>query len=378
MVDTKRAEAIGTDSGAQGAGMVHSDLLKKFDAVVTHLGGDPNALLAKDQIDPATLTNRHAVIPHRTFVRLLERAAAELSCPDFGMRLAAAQGGVKVLGALGYVMRNSRTVREAFRYCIEYVQVYSTAAQMYFEARPAEGTVFMRVETFVAKQPNHPQTHERALLLTQLSALNISSGRVRAREIWFTHEPLSPLSTYQDYFGCTVLFGQSMNGLLFADDGDLDIPNTDADPQVYELAADYIEHRLPATDALFAPRIRVIVERLLLAGNCTHNGVASILGMHPRALQRRLRAEGESFEAIKDGVRREIALQYLKQASIPLIRVARLLGYSETSALSRSCYRWFCASPRQLRVKYNTPSTAAGAASSVTSPGSVSDHPGPR
>jgi AraC-like DNA-binding protein len=86
-----------------------------------------------------------------------------------------------------------------------------------------------------------------------------------------------------------------------------------------------------------------------LAGNCTHNGVASMLGMHPRALQRRLRAEGESFEAIKDSVRREIALRYLKQSSLPLIRVARLLGYSETSALSRSCYRWFSASPRQLR-----------------------------
>ena len=74
-----------------------------------------------------------------------------------------------------------------------------------------------------------------------------------------------------------------------------------------------------------------------------------MLGIHPRALQRRLRAEGESFEAIKDGVRREIALRYLKDASIPLIRVAKMLGYSETSALSRSCYRWFSASPRQVR-----------------------------
>jgi AraC-like DNA-binding protein len=350
MFDAKRLEVAGTDPGAHegGAAVVHSDLLRKFEEVVTQLGGNPAALLSKDQIEPATLSNRHAVIPHRTFVRLLERAAVELSCPDFGLRLAAAQGGVKVLGALGYVMGNSATVREAFRYCIEYVQVYSTLAQMRFQERPAEGSVFLHIETFVTKRPNYPQTHERAVLLTQLSALNISNGQVRGREIWFTHEPLSPLSTYQDYFGCTVRFGQSMNGVLFAD-SDLDIPNPKADPQVYELAANYIEQRLPATDSLFGPRIRLIVERLLLAGNCTHNGVASMLGMHPRALQRRLRAEGESFEAIKDSVRREIALRYLKQSSLPLIRVARLLGYSETSALSRSCYRWFSASPRQLR-----------------------------
>jgi AraC-like DNA-binding protein len=328
--------------------MVHVGLLHRFNEVVSQLGGDPNALLLKSQVEPAALQNRHAVIPHRTFVRLLERSAAELSCPDFGLRLAAAQGGVKVLGPLGYVMRNSKTVRDALCYCIEYVRAYSTAAQTCFEESPMEGAVLLRHESFLAKQHYHPQTHERALLLTQLSVINISNGQVRAREIWLTHDALSPLSTYGEYFGCVVRFGRSMNGLLFAD-SDLDMPIPKADPQVYELATNYIEHRLPATDSLFGPRIRLIVEKLLLAGNCTHSSVASMMGMHPRALQRRLRAEGESFEAIKDSVRREVALRYLRESSIPLIRVAKMLGYSETSALSRSCYRWFAASPRQLR-----------------------------
>jgi AraC-like DNA-binding protein len=328
--------------------MVRVDVLHKFPEIVAQLGGDANALLSKAQIEPAALGNRHAVIPHHTYGRLLERAAVELGCPDFGMRLAAAQGGVKVLGPLGYVMRSSRTVREAFRYAVEHIQFYSTAVLMCFEKSRVEGAAFLRVEFHLARAPKHPQTLERGLLLTQLSALNISSGQVRAREVWFTHEPLSPLSTYRQYFGAEVRFGQPMSGLVFVD-GELDIPNPKADPQVYELAANFIEHRFPATDSIFTPRIRMIVERLLLEGNCTHSGVASMLGMHPRALQRRLRAEGESFEAIKDGVRREIALRYLKESSIPLIRVAKMLGYSETSALSRSCYRWFSASPRQVR-----------------------------
>jgi AraC-like DNA-binding protein len=338
------------DSGTQesGTAMVHVGLLQQFREVVTQLGGDPGALLLKSQIDPAALDNRHAVIPQRTFVRLLERAAAELSCPDFGMRLAAAQGGVKAIGPIGYVMRNSRTVRDAYQYCIEYVQAYSTAAAMSFESSEIEGSVFLQLETFLGKPSNHPQTHERALLLTQLIALTISGGQARAREVWFTHKPLSPLSTYRRHFGCPARFGQKMNGLLFTN-GDLDVANPNADQQVYELATNYIEQRLPPSDAVFGPRIRTIVERLLLEGNCTHSSVASMLGVHPRALQRRLRAEGESFEAIKDSVRREIALRYLKEPSIPLIRVARMLGYSETSALSRSCYRWFSASPRQLR-----------------------------
>ena len=74
-----------------------------------------------------------------------------------------------------------------------------------------------------------------------------------------------------------------------------------------------------------------------------------MLGLHPRTLQRRLREEGECFESLKDSVRRDVALQYLIQPDVPLSRVAELLGYSEASVLSRSCARWFSATPKQLR-----------------------------
>jgi AraC-like DNA-binding protein len=73
--------------------------------------------------------------------------------------------------------------------------------------------------------------------------------------------------------------------------------------------------------------------------------------MHPRTLQRRLREEGHSFESLKDALRRDITLQFLKRKRMPLIHVAEALGYSEVSTLSRSCYRWFSVSPRQLRAQ---------------------------
>ena len=92
--------------------------------------------------------------------------------------------------------------------------------------------------------------------------------------------------------------------------------------------------------------------------------VASVVGLHPRTLQRRLREEGTTFEEIKDGVRRDVALRCLRQRHIPLIRVAEILGYSETSVLSRSCYRWFARSPRQLRNQMETDSSESEALAS--------------
>ena len=345
---THKPAAPAPGESDSGPAMVRVDTLRKFPEVVTRLGGDPNSLLAKAQIDPAILRNRHAVVPYRSVVHLLERAAQELNCPDFGMRLAVAQGALKVLGPLEFAMRNSRTLREAFHYFAKHRHVYSTASHADFAPSPLPGTVALRVQVLLARLPAHAQTVERTVLLCHLAALEITHGQVRSREVWLTHEPLSPLATYRDYFGAEVRFGQEMNALIFADsDADLLIPNVDT--QLYELTTDFIANRFPSPDAVLSTRVRTIVERLLLEGDCTNSGVGSMLGMHPRTLQRRLRAEGESFESIKDGVRRDLALKYLKQSTIPLIRVAKLLGYSETSALSRSCYRWFAASPRQLR-----------------------------
>jgi AraC-like DNA-binding protein len=96
-------------------------------------------------------------------------------------------------------------------------------------------------------------------------------------------------------------------------------------------------------------RVRVLITQHLVEGNCTCKHVAAALGLHPRTLQRRLRQESESFEAIKDSVRRDVALRYLQQPDISLVQVTEMLGYSETSVLSRSCLRWFSASPRRLR-----------------------------
>jgi len=327
--------------------MVRVEALRKYVEFVAQLGGDPHALLAKAQIDPAALLNRHAVIPYRAFVHLLERTAVDLACPDFGMRLAAVQDGAKVLGPLDVAMRNSTTLGAAFRYCAEHVRVYSTASGVFLEE--GEGGVFLRCEILAAKLPPHPQTVEHGLMLTQHAARQLSGGQVQAREIWFTHQPVSPMGTYRANFGAMVKFGQAANGAWF-DPRDFEVAVPDSDPQLYELATHFIEQRFPASEPGLGPRVRAIVERLLPAGACTYGGVAAELGMHPRTLQRRLRAEGESFEAIKDGVRRDVALRCLRQPEIPLIRVAEMLGYSETSVLSRSCYRWFSASPRQIRA----------------------------
>lgn len=338
-----------------GTATVRTESLRGFKDLVTSLGGDSVALLEQAGIDPSFSERGRGEVRYAQMVDLFEAAANQLKCPDFGMRLAAmqaAQGATKVLGPLDVAMRNSPTLGDAYRYCAEHLHVYSSATQICFEKLADDSRVFMLFEIMLMGGTHQRQAVEQALALTQHGIHAISGGQARAREVWFTHEPAAPLATYRANFNATVRFGQSMNGLLF-DEQDFALPLPDTDPQLYEMATSFIDHRFPSSAMPLRTRVRINIARLLVEGNCTQEHVAAALGLHPRTLQRRLREEGESFEAIKDSVRRDVALRYLQQPDVSLVRVTEILGYSETSVLSRSCLRWFCASPRELRNGLN-------------------------
>lgn len=329
--------------------MVRVDVLRNFSNVVTRLGGEPDALLSDASIDPAILANRHAVIPHLSLVKLLRQSSIELSRPDFGMRLAAAQEVDEVLGPLEIAMRNSATLRAAFDYCAGNMQACSVAAQISVEEDPAQGAAFLRLDVRLAESLLDPQAVGHALLLTQQNILELSGGRIRAREIWFTHEPIASPAIYEAYFGAAVKFGQRMNGALLPIK-DLDSAIPGADPQLYGLATYFIDAHYPANEVHLSARVNALIEPLLQEGRCSKNDVAGELGMSPRTLQRVLKAEGKSFESIRDEVRRNLAWRYLKHSDLPLIRIAELLGYANTSVLTKSSYRWFSASPRRTRM----------------------------
>ncbi|MBK6533536.1 MAG: helix-turn-helix transcriptional regulator [Deltaproteobacteria bacterium] len=85
--------------------------------------------------------------------------------------------------------------------------------------------------------------------------------------------------------------------------------------------------------------------------------VAAQLRMSERSLQRRLADEGESFDAIVDALRRDLALRYLADPKIAVAEVAYLLGYSEPSPFHRAFKRWTGRTPAEARRGASVPLT---------------------
>lgn len=72
--------------------------------------------------------------------------------------------------------------------------------------------------------------------------------------------------------------------------------------------------------------------------------------MSERALQRRLREEGRTFDEVLDGIRRELAARYLGDRRLAIHEVAFLLGYAERSSLHRAFRRWTGEGTQELRM----------------------------
>lgn len=77
--------------------------------------------------------------------------------------------------------------------------------------------------------------------------------------------------------------------------------------------------------------------------------VAKALHLSPRTLHRRLEDEGSSFQAIKDALRRDLAISRLAKTRQPLAQIAADLGFADASAFYRAFVGWTGMAPAHYR-----------------------------
>lgn len=329
--------------------VVRAPLLRCLPELVEELGGDADALLAQAGIDRRALAPGEMRATYRQTIDLVERAAATVGCLDFGMRLAARQGAI--FGPLGDVMMFSNTFGDALDYVCSNTQAHSLAARIWHERVEDDSGVFFGHEILVDGLLGREQIIEQLMLLAHLFAMELTGGRARVRAAYFRHRPLSPLSTYRRYFGCEVHFAQNADGVLYFD-ADLARPVVSADREAYQAAIAFIEAHLMAARAPLHARVRGAVMQFLWSGQSDNARVAAELKIHPRTLHRRLRAEGTSFQQVKDEARRDLVLYYLARTDLDVSAISEKLGFAEQSVLTRRCRKWFGAPPSVVRQNH--------------------------
>lgn len=157
----------------------------------------------------------------------------------------------------------------------------------------------------------------------------------------------------RERFRLPVRYGQPHNALEL-DRRLLDLPLQGAFATLHQQAEQRVVERLslraPATAGLRGRIERVLERKPALLGQGLRE-LARELDLHPRALQRRLKSEGLSFEELQSGLRLRLAKTWLADTALDIETISERLGFSDRRSFTRAFARWTGDTPSAFRSR---------------------------
>jgi AraC-like DNA-binding protein len=322
--------------------------VRAFADALARLGFDVGRLLEGTGVRRIELDDPDAPIPCAATATMMSRAATERRMPN----LAAHMGPVTPIGAyplLDYLVVTSDTVARALEQLVRFFHI--TDAPMTWRMVRDGDVVRMVVE------PGSDRIGTEYTLSIGLHHLrDETEGRLRVSSVSLMFEP-EDKRDLERLFGCSIEAPSTWSGFEIRREM-LDVPLRRRDPALRGVleghAATIVAARGDPSaneDRQASTMVRAILVSSLASGVPSIDVVSRQLNMAVRTLQRRLSAEGLSYEQLADDARRAAAERLLADAALSVGDIGYLLGFSEPSAFHRAFKRWHDETPREYRQR---------------------------
>lgn len=155
---------------------------------------------------------------------------------------------------------------------------------------------------------------------------------------------------YRLFFGASVRFQQPASRLAF-DAAVLKLPIARSEQALKQFLRNapaniLVRYRY---DAGLAASVRKRLRQAPPTSWKAFEDLAAQMRISPSTLRHRLRAEGQSYAAIRDEIRRDLAIEMLQTTTLGVGEIAHALGFSEPSAFHRAFRKWVARSPAEYR-----------------------------
>lgn len=177
-----------------------------------------------------------------------------------------------------------------------------------------------------------------------------------------TREPIRPVQVttaqlpdavapYEAFLGASVLPGRTHRVTFTA--ADATRPFLTSNEPLWAAFEPELRRRLADLDepASTGERVRAALLEALPSGLASMEAVAKKLALSKRTLQRRIEAEGTSFQRILSETRADLARHYLDNTAMPVAEISFLLGFSEPNSFHRAFRTWTGTTPDRARAR---------------------------
>jgi AraC-like DNA-binding protein len=175
-----------------------------------------------------------------------------------------------------------------------------------------------------------------------------------------TREPIRPLEVatpalpvppgpYEDYLGTRIKRGATHR--VTFEKADATRPFLTSNEPLWAAFEPELRKRLADLDAsvTMVKRVRAALNEAIPSGQVTMEAIAGRLALSKRTLQRRIEAEGTSYQQILKETRLSLAHHYLANTTLPAAEISFLLGFDEPNSFYRAFRAWTGDTPDRIR-----------------------------
>jgi AraC-like DNA-binding protein len=281
------------------------------------------------------------------YVALLRGAKEATGDPAFALNFGEAVD-IRDLSITGLLGQSCGTVMEAFGEANRYARLDAD-----LDMGGADRLRLVRDEAGLWVVDARPDPNRFPELTESAFARMVSSMRrfgvtAPPPAVHVTHKAPAWRDEYDRVFGVAVQFESPWNAIRI-DETLLGMPVALQPRYVHGLLSARADALLAELDGAGTTRgqVECLLLPLLPIGRADVGAVARGLGMSRQTLYRRLKAEGVTFEAVRDALRHKLSLEHLKERSVS--ETAHLLGFSDRAAFARAFKRWTGTGPGARR-----------------------------
>ncbi len=316
-------------------------------------GINTTALLAKLGISQAVLQEDNGVIHAEQFVSLVRESWDLLDDEYWGLSGTRCKPGLFAL-MVRYVQQFDTLEVLIHEICRFYNSCRDDIA---FDIIYDDNQVVFSISLAAPEKDSDHFLVEFVLLCMHRFLCWITDKRLFLQHARFAYPEPDHSAYYQSLFPCEKHFNQNKNSFSF-DKKFISLAINKSKSDIIQFLknapADFMV--MPGSDDSFNRRIKsLLIEHQY---NGCHfpdfNSIAATLCVSPSTLRRKLQAEKNSYQQIKDIIRRDIAIEKLIYESVSIADIAHQLGFVEPASFTRAFKQWTGVSPAEYRSNATT------------------------